>query len=235
MSQQLNILAVDTATRGMSVSVFHGGEPIVTRVCDEMRDQAKSLLPFVMESLSVAKIGFADLDALVVATGPGSFTGIRVGLSAMQGIALASGLPLAGFDNFSLYALRATTQNTGKDRLVLLESHRKDCFCQLFDTAGQKKDAPFQEGVAGIMARFPDKNSTLLTGNAIPILRELESAGYNVPDIPQDFTAEKSSLLLGQMLIAAVEKSGDDLAARHPAKPFYIRPPDVTMSKENAL
>ena len=124
MPQQLNSLAVDTATRGMSVSVFRRGKPVVTRVCDDMRDQAKSLLPFVMEALAVAELGFADLDALAAATGPGSFTGIRVGLAAMQGIALASALPLAGFDSFSLYAGHAPDR--GQDRLVLLESHRKD-------------------------------------------------------------------------------------------------------------
>lgn len=234
MPQQLNSLAVDTATRGMSVSVFRSGEPVVTRVCDDMRDQAKSLLPVVMEALAVAELGFADLDALAAATGPGSFTGIRVGLAAMQGIALASGLPLAGFDNFSLYAGHAP--DTGQDRLVLLESHRKECFCQLFDKNGEKKDPPFQEDAVGIMARFTGKDSPLLRGNAVAVLRELEAAGYDAPDIPQDFAVEKSSILLGGMLAAAAEKSFGDLAERHPARPFYIRPPDVTIPKpkENA-
>jgi len=233
MSRNLNILAVDTATRGMSVSVFRAGEPVVTRTCGEMRDQAKTLLPVVMEALAAAQLGFSDLDALAAATGPGSFTGIRVGLAAMQGIALASGLPLAGFDNFSLYM--QTTPNTAKDRLVLLESHRKECFCQIFDQDGKKKDAPFQEDAAGIMTRFAEKDGLLLTGNAVAVLRELAAAGYEAPDIPQDFAAEESSVLLGRMLAAAAEKSCDNLAERYPAKPFYIRPPDVTIPKENAL
>ena len=231
MIRNLNILAVDTATRGMSVSVFRDGVPVVTRACDEMRDQAKSLLPVVMEVLATAKTGFSGLDALAVATGPGSFTGIRVGLAAMQGIALASALPLAGFDNFSLYA-----PHTGsKDSLVLLESHRKECFCQLFDQDGEKKGAAFQEDAAGLAARFAGKDSIVLAGNAVPVLRELEAAGYSAPDIPQDFAAEQSSVSLGYMLIAAAEQDMDQLADRYPAKPFYIRPPDVTMPKENAL
>ncbi|MBL1147277.1 MAG: tRNA (adenosine(37)-N6)-threonylcarbamoyltransferase complex dimerization subunit type 1 TsaB [Pseudomonadota bacterium] len=238
MSGTLNILAVDTATRGMSVSVFRDGVPVVTRVSGEMRDQAKSLLPSVMEALKAAELGFSGLDALAAATGPGSFTGIRVGLAAMQGIALASGLPLAGFDNFSIYAL-PTAPDTGRDRLVLLESHRKECFCQLFDKNGKKKDDPFQEDAAGIMARFTEKEGLLLTGNAVPVLRELDAAGYHAPDIPDDFAAENSSILLGRLLMEAAEVSDTDLSSRYPAKPFYIRPPDVTMPKdkpkENAL
>lgn len=227
MPRNLNILAVDTATRGMSVSVFRDGAPVVTHVSDEMRDQAKSLLPVVMDALAKAQLGFSGLDALAVATGPGSFTGIRVGLAALQGIALASGLPLAGFDNFSLYACR--TPETGRDNLVLLESHRKECFCQLFDKNGEKKDAPFQEDAAGITTRFAAKDGPLLTGNAIAVLRELAAAGYDAPDIPRDFAAEESSVSLGRMLAAAAEKSLDELAERYPAKPFYIRPPDVTL------
>ncbi|TNE32060.1 MAG: tRNA (adenosine(37)-N6)-threonylcarbamoyltransferase complex dimerization subunit type 1 TsaB [Alphaproteobacteria bacterium] len=233
MSGNLNILAVDTATRGMAVSVFRDGEAVVTRVSADMRDQAKSLLPSVMDALKEAELGFADLNALAAATGPGSFTGIRVGLAAMQGIALASGLPLAGFDNFSLYALRVAA-DTETDKLVLLESHRKECFCQLFDQNGEKKDDPFQEDAAGIMTRFAEKEDLLLTGNAVPVLRELAAAGYQAPDIPEDFAAENSSVLLGRMLADAAAKDMKDLVRHYPAKPFYIRPPDVTFPKENA-
>lgn len=230
MSRNLNILAVDTATRGMSVSVFRDGIPVVTRSCGEMRDQAKTLLPVVTEALAAAKIDFSGLDALAAATGPGSFTGIRVGLAAMQGIALASGLPLAGFDNFSLYD--ASAPDKSKDRLVLLESHRKECFCQLFGKNGDRKDAPFQEDAAGIMACFPEKKNLYLAGNAVTVLRELAAAGYDAPEIPQDFAAENSSVLLGRMLLAAaVEQAVGELAERYPARPFYIRPPDVTMPK----
>src|SRR5690606_18946605 len=136
-------------------------------------------------------------------------------------------------DNFSLYACR--TPDTGRDNLVLLESHRKECFCQLFDKNGEKKDAPFQEDAAGIATRFAVKDSPLLTGNAVAAMRALAAAGYDAPEIPPDFAAEESSVSLGRMLAAAAEKSLDDLAERHPAKPFYIRPPDVTLPKENAL
>ncbi len=227
----MNVLAVDTATRGMSVSVFSGGGCVVTHTGDNMRDQAALLLPLIKTALQDAGLGFHDLDLLAAATGPGSFTGIRVGLAAMQGIALSADLPLAGFSNFEIYRRQYGAED-GNAVLVVLESHRKEAFCRLYPADGGAPEEPFQTDAAGVLQRYAGGKKPAVIGNAVAVLEELSEHGFFVPRIPESFASEKSAQYLGRLALdafAAAEENLPELCAGRPAVPFYIRPPDVNI------
>ena len=233
--QPENILCVDTATRGMSVATFSGGACVVTRAHDQMRDQASRLLPFIVDVLKETRLTFQDLDALVVATGPGSFTGIRVGLAAMQGIALAADLPLIGYSNFDIYALQA--QMAGMQGIVIaLESHRKEAFCQYYDTSYQAVGEPFQTAPEGFVSQLSATENILVTGNAETFMQDLpQDSGLIVAPAPENFADEKSAQYLGKLFFKDLaDIDVDTLAQKNPAEPFYIRPPDVTFPKKGA-
>ncbi|WP_026959951.1 tRNA (adenosine(37)-N6)-threonylcarbamoyltransferase complex dimerization subunit type 1 TsaB [Aliagarivorans taiwanensis] len=90
-----NLLALDTATENCSVALDYQGERLHIEEYAP-RDHTKKVLPFVQQILSQAGIGLSQLDAIVFGRGPGSFTGVRIGVSTAQGLAFGADLPMIG-------------------------------------------------------------------------------------------------------------------------------------------
>jgi tRNA threonylcarbamoyladenosine biosynthesis protein TsaB len=93
------IFAFDTATSIATCAVLRDGEPL-----DELRTQARLVLAAGDEILRAASLEPSDLDGIVVGTGPGSFTGIRMGIATARGLALALGIPVAGVSTLQAFA-----------------------------------------------------------------------------------------------------------------------------------
>lgn len=110
----VNLLAVETATEACSVALSIDGE---TRQRFEIapRRHGDLLLPWVKELLSEAGLAFSGLDALAVSRGPGGFTGVRLGVAAAQGLALAHDLPV-----HPVSSLAALAFNSGAERVLAL-------------------------------------------------------------------------------------------------------------------
>lgn len=118
-------LAINTANLLMSVALVKGQGDILYRYeTTETRDQGNLLLQHVEQALLHAEISYADIDLLAAVTGPGSFTGIRIGLAAMRGIALASQKPLIGISSFELFDETLDGHHT----LIAIESWREELY-----------------------------------------------------------------------------------------------------------
>ena len=123
----MKCLAVNTANMLLSVSVTDGARVLHSFETPETRDQGNLLLKHAREGLDAAGWGYENLELLSVVTGPGSFTGIRIGLAAMRGIALASGKPIIGISSFELFA----ESRAGFKNIVCVESWREELSLQL--------------------------------------------------------------------------------------------------------
>ena len=139
-------LAIATAGQGSTV-VVRGPNGMVIRHNPEARGQDGYLIPLVQAGLAEAGVVFADLTRIGVVTGPGSFTGLRVGLAAARGLALALDIPIVGVSAFDLYRAVA-----GGDPIVALDTLRGDVF-----SAG--------DGLAPAVRTLEDLQSRLLVGN----------------------------------------------------------------------
>ena len=102
----MRVLAIDTALAACSAAVFDAarGEVLASQALEMVRGHAEALLPLVARVMQEAGIGFVDLQRVAVTTGPGSFTGMRVGISAARAIAVATGLPAVGVTTLEAYA-----------------------------------------------------------------------------------------------------------------------------------
>src|SRR5450432_1394851 len=101
----MTILALDTSGAACSVALRDGAGRLLAHRFEALaRGHAERLMPMLREVMAEADVDFAALALIAVTTGPGSFTGIRVGLAAARGLALASGLPILGITAFEALA-----------------------------------------------------------------------------------------------------------------------------------
>src|SRR6476619_3232069 len=102
----MRVLAIDTALEACSAAVFdtdHGGITASESVA-MVRGHAEAVMPLLARVMDLAEIDFANLDRIAVTTGPGSFTGLRVGIAAARGMALAATTPAFGLTTLADYA-----------------------------------------------------------------------------------------------------------------------------------
>ncbi|MEC8200622.1 MAG: tRNA (adenosine(37)-N6)-threonylcarbamoyltransferase complex dimerization subunit type 1 TsaB, partial [Pseudomonadota bacterium] len=154
------ILALDSATSACSVAVLQDGE-IKAHSYEEMsRGQAEALVPMIADTMSTAGLAFEDLDAIGVTVGPGAFTGVRIGLSTAQFLALASGKPLIGAT--TLETVLVAQGEAHEPILVALDTKRTDIYVQLFAAGGGALTAP--------LALEEDQISTAVSLNGISVV-----------------------------------------------------------------
>lgn len=118
-----NILAMSTVA-GCIVAV-QAGDRVVVKTNAERHGMAEYLVPLIQQALAEAGIGFGDLQRIGAVTGPGSFTGLRVGLATAQGLQLALDCKLVGITAFDLYREAAQVD---ADYVIALDTLRGDCF-----------------------------------------------------------------------------------------------------------
>src|SRR5579872_2478679 len=102
----MRILAIDTALAACSAAVLDTEQAVISahESLAMTRGHAEALMPLVARVLDRAKCDFSEIDRIAVTTGPGSFTGLRVGISAARGLALAAGKPAVGLSTLAAYA-----------------------------------------------------------------------------------------------------------------------------------
>ena len=132
------VLAFDCAVSGLGIAVVRDGAHLAGRA-EGGRDQAARLLPAIETALGAAGVGRRDLSLIAVTIGPGSFTGVRVGLAAARGLAVGLGVPLAGLATTSVLLAQATPR--GRAVVAAIDSRLGDWFCAIAE--GEEEPVPF--------------------------------------------------------------------------------------------
>lgn len=219
------ILGFDSAGGGASVAILHDDAIIAACTATMTRGQAEILMPMIAKTLSDARVEAADLDAIGVATGPGSFTGLRIAVAAARGLALAANIPAIGVSRFAAIAARFPLERRGgRALLIALDTRRDDYFLQLFT---ERAETPFladDDGAARLLPDIP----LLLAGDAaqrlVPTLVGRDVTIAQEPDAPCAAHVAR--------LAAAEFCSGLTIS---PPRPLYLRAPDTTMPRNAVL
>ena len=137
----MRLLAFDCALAAVSAALLVDGAPLAAERQAMQRGQAETLLPMLARLLGRAGLRLDQLDAIATTIGPGSYTGVRIGLAAAAGLSLGLDLPVFGVT--TLEALAAEAQaNERLPVMVVIESQRADLFVQNFAADGGALDAP---------------------------------------------------------------------------------------------
>ena len=217
----MNLLAFDTTLGGCSVAIRSGGRLAAHRLEDIGRGHAEALLPMIEDARTETGMEFADFDALAVTLGPGTFTGVRVGLAAARALRMALGIPVVGLGTLHVLAGGgARAAGEGAPIAVAVDARRSEAYFQAFAPGLAPSGAPEILSLAEIAARLLG-NPTVLVGSAAPLLSDVTGVriapGFEIPD---------AAVLAGLAEDIAATPAFADTG---PPRAMYVRAPDARL------
>ena len=132
------ILHLETATKACSVALSLNGEQVaLSEVISAEYSHAENLTVFVQKVLDEAQISLSDLGAVSVSSGPGSYTGLRIGVSTAKGFCYALGIPLIAVDALHSLAQQALLRHPGKNLCAMIDARRMEVFSAIYNDSFQ--------------------------------------------------------------------------------------------------
>ena len=150
----MKLLALDTAMAACSVAVHDSGEVRATAFAAMERGHAEAIAPMARDVMAEAALEFAALDRIVVTVGPGTFTGVRIGLAMARGLGLALGIPVIGIDTLS--AIAANASPIGHPLLVAADARKDEVYAALFGAPGKAFLPPAVISIEACLQLLPD-------------------------------------------------------------------------------
>jgi len=228
----MNVLAFDTCLGGVSVAVRWQGARGEWLSCDrfELREggHAERLMPMIAEAMEEAGLAFRDLARIAVTVGPGMFTGVRGGVAAARGLALASDVPVVGATSLAVMAHGADELLGPRDEQLLavaVDARRGMVYVQLFADAQDRASQPLLLAPEEVAALVSAKPVTVVGSGAQAIAGAIVAAGGEAEARLADLQPHARSLAL----LAA------NLTPVSPLRPLYLRPPDVKPQADKSL
>ena len=225
------ILALDTTTRAGSVAVTEDDRVLTVLAGDESRTHAERVPAEIAAALDRAGVSREQLDLLAVAAGPGGFTGLRIGLAAMQGLAMTLNKPVAGVSTLDALAAQVA-DGAGSVIVPWMDAHRGDVFASLVDGASREiVEPPVAEQPALVLARWRSRlagQPAIFIGDAVSRDADLIArlgAGH--------WTSRSPGPLAPQVARLGRELARQGRAGRpHALTPVYVRRPDAEIERE---
>jgi tRNA threonylcarbamoyladenosine biosynthesis protein TsaB len=215
----MRVLAIDTALASCAAAVFDSAASVVVafEAVAMERGHAEALMPLIARVMDSAGCEFADLDRIAVTVGPGSFTGLRVGISAARGLALAAGKPAVGLSTFAAFAAPHVAERTNEAIVVAIDARHEQAYLQVFEPGGTTLVAPRVERVRDAARAFP-AGPVRIVGSAAELLAAHWPAGAHGPLVAQ--SAAPDIGWVARLGAAAPDE-------RAVPKPLYLRRPDA--------
>ena len=225
------ILNIETSTKVCSAALHENGKPITFRESFDANSHSEVLLPFIEEVLAEAEVSKTRLDGIGVSKGPGSYTGLRIGVSSVKGLAYALDLPVYAIDSLSIIHAMAR-EHIPRKALVcpMIDARRMEVYCAMFDAQGVMiSDIEAKIIEEGAFENYLNENIVYFTGNGAAKCRDVirhDNARFLDGMYP-------SAKYMGAM----IQKKSDRKLSENTAyfEPFYLKQFVTNKPKKNLL
>jgi tRNA threonylcarbamoyladenosine biosynthesis protein TsaB len=224
-----HILHLETSTKNCSVCLSRDGKPWIVQQIQDPSGHAANLTLFIQKVLQTADLELKDIDAVAVSQGPGSYTGLRIGVSTAKGLCYTLDKPMLAVDTLQSLAMAIPKDNHKKTAYVgMLDARRMDAYVGIYDKEGSIIEQPYfctlsstsfehllEQGYDQVYLAgdATSKYAPLLTNKAIQISAiELPSASYLCP-------------------LAFAQYQNNTLIDTAYFEPFYLKKPHITKAK----
>ncbi len=206
----MRILSFDTSNNLASVAIIANRQLLAYNITNENSQQAEKLFSLIKQTLKEAKLQLTDIDLISVTNGPGSFTGVRIGLAAALGLQMSSASKFIALTNFQVLAWQAKQLYPDKPIAVILDARRDQVYFQLFNSQLEHLNQP-----------------ELIAVTTVPSLENMVLVGDGTKFFPQcDFDIELTNNANARLL-ATSSKFYLENKLYHNLVPLYIREPDA--------
>ena len=230
----MHLLALDTTTRQPSAALVRDERVIGAIVGDASRSQAEQLPGLLLDLLAEAGVAIAEVDLFAVAAGPGAFTGLRIGIATVQGLALVHGkrvVPISALD--ALAHAAAIDVETGTRIGAWMDAHRRDVFASLYRVDDgtsfaaeriMELDPPIVDAPAVVLARWRSQPPDVIIGDGG--VAYAAAAGYAGRIVAPPPLAP----IIARVAIDRARRG--DLVGPAGVRPLYVRRPDAELARE---
>lgn len=216
----MRVLAIDTALEACSAAVLDTaqGGILASESVAMARGHAEALMPLVARVMHDAMLDFSDLDRIAVTVGPGSFTGLRVGVAAARGIAVAAGKPAVGLTTLAAFAAPYIAADDETPLIAVIDARNDQVYMQLFGTGGrpltEPRLAPLRDAV-----RAASSGPARIVGSAAAMVASAWPANERRPPVVD---AARAPVIDWVAHLGAAAAQALALP-----KPLYLRAPDA--------
>ncbi len=220
------ILAIDTAGPDCAVAILRDGQTLARASERIGRGHSERLMPMIAEALAAAHVSFADLDRVAVTTGPGSFTGVRIGVAAARGLALALDIPAVGVGSLEALALPILRSRKEGTVVAVLDAKRDEIYALTQDIASGEISVAAQALPVDMLARLLGnaRRPLVFVGAVAPqVARKLAGPAIEIAATPESPDIED------------VARLGESAEAGLPPAPLYARGADAKPQADKAL
>ena len=225
-----NILAFDTALSGVSVGFVSRETKLISRQVDTARGQATLLIPVIDEVLTEAGCDYKDLDLIVSTVGPGSFTGLRIGLCTARVLALSLEKPVITMTTLDMMARQYFKAHQcaldGKALLIVFETKRQDFYAGYYNDKGERLGEPFAANASEVLKAQQD-NEVIVAGDCLE--RFKSEAGERGSDL--QYLPEINKIDSVQMALHGSYLFDNERENNSSVEPLYLRDADITPPK----
>lgn len=227
----MKILAIDTTLSACSAAFWVNGTIVAKRFALIKRGHAERLLPMVEAVRLQAAYSYEDIDVLGVTVGPGTFTGVRIGLAAARGLALAAARPLIGITTLAAVA-EGVRGEVREDEytLVALDARRGEIYAQVFDPHGAPYCKPIAVGIDKIPKLIPN-SAGLVVGTGVSLIWSMlkqAHPGWRMANA----SGQPNAIWVAELTARMFMQDGNSIPRQSPS-PLYLRSSGARLPNES--
>ncbi|OWZ84800.1 tRNA (adenosine(37)-N6)-threonylcarbamoyltransferase complex dimerization subunit type 1 TsaB [Natranaerobius trueperi] len=231
----MKVLGIDTSTRTCSVALVESSTPIGEFTVHDKRTHSERLMPLIDSIFKNTGINPCDLSGIAVSKGPGSFTGLRIGIGTAQGLSMGYEIPLVGVSTLDALAF----QRAKKGYVCpVMDAKRKEVYTSLYRVSEQKFERIWDYHVISpetlvnkLSENFKDNETITFTGDGVQVYEQkLKSQNFNMDFTFKELETNRAFMVARLGLKSLLKGEG---FSPHKISPMYLRKSEAERKREN--